>query len=174
MTTVLVTGPMGGGKSAACAHLAALGWPVYDCDSRCKLLYQTVPGLRERIEAELGIPFSQLGRIFDEPELKSRLEDIVYPLMAEDIAGWKAEQTLPLAFVESATALGNPLFSSLFVKVLLIWAPLQERAARKPEASRRSPLQHFPRSLVDRTIRNTGTVEELNIKLDKYLKTLIS
>ena len=58
MKTVLVTGPIGGGKSSVCRHLAEAGYPVYDCDSRCKALYGTVPGLKERIESELGIPFS--------------------------------------------------------------------------------------------------------------------
>lgn len=173
MKTVLITGPIGGGKSVARKYLESKGWPVYDCDSRCKALYETVPGFKGRIEETLGIPFGNLRIIFDKPELKARLEALVYPLMAEDIRRWKAAQTASIAFVESATALGRPEFDGLFDTVLLITAPAALRAARNPESAIRSRLQHFPRALVNRTIRNTGTVEQLKTKIDNYLKTLI-
>lgn len=173
MTTVLVTGPMGSGKSLACRHIAGCGWPVYDCDSRCKALYRVVPGLKQEIETALGIPFCELGRIFDDPALKARLEAIVYPLMAQDIRRWKDSLQGPLAFVESATALGRPEFDGLWDKVLLISAPPALRASRSPQSGKRSRLQRFPRSLVDRTIRNSGTPEALYTKIDNYLNTLI-
>ena len=95
---------MGGGKSEVRRYLESLGWPVYDCDSRCKSLYDTVPGLKDRIEESLGIPFRDLRLIFDNPELKARLEALVYPIMAEDISEWKVAQSASLAFIESATA----------------------------------------------------------------------
>ena len=173
MTTVLVTGPIGGGKSEACRHIAGRGWPVYDCDSRCKALYSEVPGLRARIEEELGIPFDQLHRIFTDKELRLRLEALVYPLLVEDLLAWKASLQSPLAFVESAIAGEKPQFDGLYDKVLLITAPLPERIARNPEAARRSAIQSFRRTRPERTIRNNTTVESLHDKLDKYLKTLI-
>ena len=173
MTTVLVTGPIGGGKSRACRYFAGLGWPVYDCDSRCKALYAEVPGLRERIEQELGIPFGQLRRIFTDERLRLRLEAIVYPLLREDLLAWKSSLRSPIAFVESAIAGEKPQFDGLYDKVLLITAPLEERIARNPEAANRSSIQRFRRTRADRTIRNNSTVESLYQKLDKYLKTLI-
>ena len=52
MKTILVTGPIGSGKSAVCRLLAARGVPVYDCDARTKSLYvrrkDLVPRLEER------------------------------------------------------------------------------------------------------------------------------
>ena len=173
MTTVLITGPMGGGKSEARRYIESLGWPAYDCDSRCKALYDSVPGLKERVEEAIGLPFSSIGTIFSNPRLKARLEAVVYPEVADDIRRWQSVQTAPVVFVESATALGHPVFEGMFDKVLLITAPPAVRAARNPEALRRSRLQRFPRALVDRTIRNTGTVEALHTKIDNYLKTLI-
>ena len=173
MTTVLVTGPIGGGKSAACKYLGSLGWPVYDCDSRCKALYSEVPGLKASIEQELGIPFCELPRIFSEPQLRIKLEALVYPLLIKDIQDWKTTLQSPLAFIESALAGEKPEFDGLYDKVLLITAPLELRAARNPEAARRSALQSFRRTKPDRTMRNTSTKESLYTKLDKYLKTLI-
>ncbi|MBO4475351.1 MAG: dephospho-CoA kinase [Bacteroidales bacterium] len=172
MTTILVTGPIGGGKSTACRHLASLGWPVYDCDSRCKALYDNVPGLKDRIEKELGIPFAELGRIFSEPALRERLESIVYPLLLEDIITWKSSLRSPLAFIESAIALQKPVFDGTYDKVLQITAPAAQRALRNPAAPVRSRLQTFPRSRIDRTIRNDSTPEALYKKIDKYLESI--
>ena len=62
MKTILVTGPIGSGKSEACRYLASLGFPVYDCDSRTKLLYSLVPGLKCRIEDALELRWEQIGR----------------------------------------------------------------------------------------------------------------
>ena len=173
MTTVLVTGPIGGGKSTACRYLESLGWPVYDCDSRCKRLYDSVPGLKGRIEEELGIPFGELGRIFSEPELKARLESIVYPLLVKDIAEWKAGLKQPLAFIESAIAASYPLFDKLYDRVLKVTAPPGTRLQRNPKAADRDALQHYPRIPGMRTIRNDSTTEALYKKIDNYLKSII-
>ena len=73
MKTLLVTGPIGGGKSSVCRHMQSRGIPVYDCDSRTKRLYSTVPGLKERIEAALGIRWDEIGSVFSSPEKLSAL-----------------------------------------------------------------------------------------------------
>ncbi len=172
MTTVLVTGPIGGGKSTACRYLQALGWPVYDCDSRCKRLYETVPGLKGRIEAELGIPFSNLREVFGDAQKLEKLESIVYPLLVRDIESWKQSLDSPLAFVESALAGEKPQFDGLYDKVLLITAPLEQRMERNPYARQRDSLQSFRRVKPDRTIRNVSTVEALERKIVNYLKTI--
>lgn len=166
MRTVLVTGPIGGGKSAACRYLASKGIPVYDSDSRTKALYGSVPGLKALIEKELDIRFEELAIIFTDPERKRRLEDIVYPLVAEDIRRWKSGQDSEVVAVESANALGNPLFDGLFDSVLLVTAPLETRIARNPKAASRSSLQHFENVRADWTVVNDGTKEELYKKLD--------
>ena len=64
MKTILVTGGIASGKSEVCRYLASKGLPVYDSDSRTKALYGSVPGLVERIEAAIGVPFAQIGVIF--------------------------------------------------------------------------------------------------------------
>ena len=64
MRTVLVTGPIGSGKSEACRYLASLDFPVYECDARTKMLYSLVPGLKCRIEERLGLEWSQISTVF--------------------------------------------------------------------------------------------------------------
>jgi len=172
MTTVLVTGPIGGGKSTVCRHLADAGYPVYDCDSGCKALYDSVPGLKLRIEDELGLPFEELGKVFARPRKLAQLEKIVYPYLVEDIENWKASLTSPLAFIESAIALQKPEFSHLWDKVLLVDAPAATRHSRNPQAAVRESLQHYDGSLIDYTIRNDSDLGSLYTKVDNFIASL--
>ncbi len=172
MKTVLVTGPIGGGKSTVCRKLEARGYPVYDCDSRCKALYESVPGLKTDIERELGIPFAELGRIFADVSLRAKLEAMVYPLLAADLIDWKERQTAELAFVESAIMLQKPVFDGLYDSVLLVTAGRARRVARNPRAAERDSLQSFDPEKIDYTIRNSSTTEALDKNMDKFLKGL--
>lgn len=168
MKTILVTGPIGGGKSTVCRYLAEKGYPVYDCDSRCKALYEEVPGLKGRIEGELGIAFEDLRIIFSDESLRLRLESIVYPLLLEDILRWRDSQSSPLVFIESAVALSKPVFDGLFDEVLLIEAPLEDRMQRHPGAADRDAIQTYDRSRTDYCIMNDSTLESLYSKIDSY------
>lgn len=172
MTTVLVTGPIGGGKSTVCRRLSGLGYPVYDCDSRCKALYDSAPGLKERIEKELGIPFAGLGRIFRDTSLREKLEALVYPLLIQDIEAWKASRESDLGFIESAIALEKPEFHHLWDKVLMVDAPRSLRLKRNPAVSDRDSLQHFDPEQIDYKITNDSDLGSLYTQLDNYLESL--
>ena len=54
MKTLLITGPIGSGKSLASRVLAGCGVPVYDCDAQAKELYCRHPELIGRLEKALG------------------------------------------------------------------------------------------------------------------------
>ena len=55
MTTVLLTGGIGSGKSTVARFLAGRGIPVYDSDSRTKSLYDREPGIVDLLEERFGI-----------------------------------------------------------------------------------------------------------------------
>ena len=171
--TVLVTGPIGGGKSEACRYLAALGFPVYECDARTKMLYSLVPGLKCSIEERLGLPWSRIGDVFAEPAKLAALEEMVYPFVVEDLKAWTAAQTAPLLFVESAVALDKPQFDGLYDRVLLVSAPYEMRLARNPRTAERDALQSFDASRIDAVIENEGTLEELHLKIRQLICKLI-
>jgi len=170
MKTILITGPIGSGKSELSAILAQKGFPVYDSDSRTKALYQAVPGLKQRIETILGIPFAQIGRIFSEPVLREKLEAIVYPLVLGDFEKFREENSGSEAvFMESAVALEKPLFATLFDEVWMVDAPLETRISRNPAAAERDRLQNFDPAKITRTIINGGTIEELKQKINELI-----
>ena len=173
MRTILVTGPIGSGKSEVCKYLASLDFPVYECDARTKMLYSLVPGLKCSIEERLGLPWSEIGRVFSEPDKLRTLEEMVYPHVLEDLKAWKAAQKSPLLFVESAIALDKPQFDGLYDKVLLVTAPYELRVQRNPKAAERDALQTFDPARIDWTLENEGTKEELNIKIRQLICKLI-
>ena len=173
MLTVLVTGPIGSGKSAVCKYLASLDFPVYECDARTKMLYSLVPGLKCSFEERLGFPWSEIGRVFAEPDKLRTLEEMVYPHVLEDLKAWKAAQKAPLLFVESAIALDKPMFDGQYDKVLLVTAPYEVRVQRNPKAAERDALQAFDPARDDLVLENVGTKEEMNIKIRQLICKLI-
>ena len=172
MTTYLVTGPIGGGKSEVCRYLSSKGWPVYDCDSRTKRLYSSVPGLKSRIEKALDVPFENLSIIFEDSDRRRKLEEIVYPYLLEDLLQWKGGLQTRLAFVESAIAMDKRQFDDTYDKVILVRADYGSRLARNPKAAGRDALQSFDLNKVDIIIDNNSSLRSLHVKLGKLLKRI--
>ena len=170
MKTILVTGPIGGGKSEACRYLASKGFPVYDSDSRAKALYDSVPGLLERIENELGVSRGDFGIIFSDDGKRLALENILYPAVRDDMLSWKA--SLPesgTAFIESAVAGEKPVFDGVYDGIWFIDCPLETRAARNPKVRERNGAQQFGHSRGDVIILNDKTIEDLHKKIEDLL-----
>ena len=168
MKTILVTGPIGSGKSEVCRILSSEGYAVYDADSRTKALYENVPGLKKRIEDELGVPFSGLGIIFKDEARRQKLEDIVYPLVLKDMEEWvdsyryNGSYDRDCVFIESAVALDKPVFDHIYDEVWLVDAPLELRKLRNPKAAERNGLQHFPSNdKISRIINNDSSLDNL-------------
>jgi dephospho-CoA kinase len=173
MRTILVTGPIGSGKSAVCKYLASLDFPVYECDARTKMLYSLVPGLKCSIEERLGLPWSHIGTVFSDPDKLRTLEEMVYPHVVEDLKAWKAAQKAPLLFIESAIALDKPQFDGFYDRVLLVTAPYELRVQRNPKAAERDALQSYDPTRIDYRLDNDGTKEEMYIKIRQLICKLI-
>lgn len=170
METILVTGGIASGKSMVCRYLESKGYPVYDTDSRTKALYDSIPGLKERIEKAIGIPFSRIAVIFEYPSKREALEALVYPLVVEDIMKWKAGQKSDVVFIESAIALDKPIFNGLYDKVWLVTAPIEQRLQRNRHTAERAVTQRLPDpSEADATITNDSSLESLYIQIDKLI-----
>ncbi|MBR5923956.1 MAG: dephospho-CoA kinase [Bacteroidales bacterium] len=173
MKTVLVTGGIASGKSEVCRHLEVLGYPVYDSDSRTKALYETIPGLKTRIEEATGYPFSQIGKIFSDDAMREKLESVVYPEVLADFLEWKATCKANLVFFESAIALDKAQFDGQWDEVWLVRAPLEQRLKRNPKAEGRLQAQkEVDESRADVVIENDSSIEELHLKVNKALNDM--
>ena len=173
MKTVLITGGIASGKSEVCRWLASKGLPVYDSDSRTKALYDSVPGLKARVEEAIGLPFAQIGVIFEDAAKREALEAVVYPEVLKDFLGWRAAQTGPAVFFESAIALEKPIFNGLWDEVWLVRAPLEQRLARNPRtAARLASQKETGEEQADVVIENDSSLEELHKKVDNLLNDM--
>lgn len=164
MKTLLVTGPIGSGKSLAARVLADCGMPVYDSDAQAKKLYARHPELIAQMEAALGQNLRQdasqdaadsedcagldkkkLARIlFDSPEARRKVNALVHPLVIADFQQWALAQKGPWAGMESALLLSPEAGARLDCDaVLYVDAPLDvrlERVIRRDACSREQAL----------------------------------
>ena len=167
MKTVLVTGGIASGKSELCRYLSSKGFAVYDSDSRTKALYDSVPGLKERVEDALGVPFSEIGIIFSDDARREKLEAVVYPEVLKDFLEWKSSQAGRAVFFESAVAASKPVFDGQWDEIWLVRAPLEARLERNPKtAGRLSSQTEVDATQADVVIDNDSSLEELHKKVD--------
>jgi dephospho-CoA kinase len=184
MKTVLLTGPIGSGKSAVSALLRERGIPVYDCDTRTKGLYTRRPTLVPKLENALGASLRQAdgtldkvrlaSLIFSDSQARETLEGIVYPLVLQDYRRWLSRQKAPFVIIESALILSKPLFDGIYDAAVLVEAPQEVRLQRvmrrenatREDSLRRMEAQAFPMDKVDAVITNDGTKEQLSAAVE--------
>ncbi len=127
-----ITGGIGSGKSTIVRALAARGYAVYDCDKEAKRIIAENHDVQQQIIALLGEEaFIEGGyntayvaqRVFREPELLERLNQIVHPAVKEDILEKQPD------FVESAILYEAGL-DAICDKIFVIEAPEDIRIAR--------------------------------------------
>ncbi len=150
------TGGIGSGKSYVSTIFNRMGIPLYDSDSRAKLLYDTdsrlmgemVSLLGEEIVADGKIQRSAVAeRIFKDPALLAEVEKLVHPAVVRDFERWIGEietrmgqerkskgftpvQEIPFVIIESAILLEKPIVRGCADKTLVVTAPLELRIER--------------------------------------------
>ena len=159
MKTLLITGPIGSGKSLASRMLVACGLPVYDCDAQAKDLYRRHPALIEQLEKALGQSLRKAGSkseiaatdsvlgttladsaldkkklaalLFASPEARRTVNALVHPLVIADFLQWSQLQKGPWVGMESALLLSPEAGATLDCDaVLYVDAPVETRLAR--------------------------------------------
>ena len=127
-----ITGGIGSGKSTIARALAARGYAIYDCDKEAKRIIAENRDVQQQIIALLGPEAFVNGvyntayvaqRVFREPELLERLNQIVHPAVKEDILEKQPD------FVESAILYEAGL-DAICDKIFVIEAPEDIRIAR--------------------------------------------
>lgn len=184
---VILTGGIGSGKSVVAGMLRERGIPVYDSDSRTKDLYSRDPSLVPALEEVLGVGLrgadGQLDRallasvIFSSDEARSKLEQVVYPLVFKDFLAWKAEfPSAPFVVLESAVILSRMEYFPMEARVVLVDASrslrLQRTMSRDGSSAaaataRMSAQPPIDPSLADAVIDNSGTLADLAAEVSR-------
>ena len=134
-----ITGGIGSGKSTLSHLLRAEGYSVYDTDLEARRLQNEHSAMRKKltdmfgkdIYTEQGLNRSALGKIvFGKPELLTKLNAIVHPLVMDDFNNWVMNRyPKKMLFIESAI-LYESGFNKLVDFVILITASEEIRIER--------------------------------------------
>ena len=191
---LLITGPIGSGKSLASAVLSACGMPVYDCDERAKDLYRSHPELLGQLEALLGQPLRDaegkldkkcLAQIlFAEQQARMKVNALVHPLVVADFQAWCMEQDAAWLGIESALFLSPEAGAALDCDaVLYVDAPLETRVSRierRDACSRQQALERIRSqqlnkedSRISHRLLNEGTASDLSEKVKAFYRELV-
>ena len=129
-----ITGGIGSGKSTIARALAARGYAVYDCDQVRKAIIGLLG--TEAFTASPEHPFTGIyntayvaERVFAEPELLERLNQIVHPAVKRDILERSGHRATPVLFIESAILYEAGL-DGICDKIIVVDAPEEVRIAR--------------------------------------------
>jgi dephospho-CoA kinase len=134
-----VTGGIGSGKSLVCRVFSTLGAPVYDSDSRAKMLMTTDGILIHEIKKEFGslsfFPDGMLNRkflaeqVFQNDDKRKKLDQLVHPHVAEDYRKWVNTQSFAYVLKEAALLIETGSYRELD-KTIVVTAPDELRVRR--------------------------------------------
>ncbi len=149
-----ITGGIGSGKSTICKVFSTLGIPVYEADSRAKMLMTQDPALIESIKEAFGesayTPEGQLNRqhiaaqVFKDGNKVSILNQLVHPKVGEDFRAWAAaHQAYTYLLNEAALMFESGRYQDLD-KVITVFAPEKlriERVSKRDTQRSREEIQ---------------------------------
>ena len=142
MVCLVCTGGIGSGKSYALRVITRLGIPSYIADNRAKELYYTDKVLLRELIELLGDEIAPQGvirrdimaaKIFPNPELLTKVNEIVHPRVLADFEAWKiarGEDGADIVVFESAIFFESPVFHHIADKVMVVTAPEEVRIQR--------------------------------------------
>jgi dephospho-CoA kinase len=127
-----VTGGIGSGKSLVCRIFATLGAPVYDSDSRAKILMTTDGILINQIKKEFGsLSYNADGTlnrkfiselVFQDETKRQTLNQLVHPRVAADYGKWMNTQSFAYVVKEAALLIETGSYKELD-KTIVVTAP---------------------------------------------------
>ncbi|WP_249009951.1 dephospho-CoA kinase [Conexibacter sp. DBS9H8] len=187
-----LTGGIGSGKSAALAAFERLGAATLSTDAVVHDLYRSA-AVRAAVVGRLGTDVAPDGRVdrdrlaaavFADDDLRRWLESLLWPLVAERIAGWRAglaaRVPLPRAAVVEVPLLFEAGMESTFDVTLTVVANEGVRAARAAARGHASVAERTARQLSQQekaarstyVVENDGSESELEATLSDVLDIL--
>ncbi len=133
-----LSGGIGTGKSTVARIFSLLGVPVYESDDEAKKLYFD-PEIKKQIIELIGplayISDHQIDRsfiaslLFDQPDLRQKINAILHPAVGKRYAQWLDKQTKPYVLKVAALLFEANIYKDLDLTLLVI-SPLEVRLER--------------------------------------------
>lgn len=184
---IAVTGSMGSGKSEFCRLLAGK-YPVLDCDAiNASLLKEKEKGWQALVQAGI-IPAGPLdkkelaARMFSQPALKKQVEQLLHPLIFEELRHQaKAQESnvvfaeVPLLFETGAQASFDEVWCVTCQPQTALERLQNQRGFTRQEAKARLAAQLDPAIKASQSqlvIDNSGSRQELKEKTARILERM--
>lgn len=192
MIKVGITGGIGSGKSTVCKIFETMGIPVYYADDRAKTIMTANKEVKQKIIKLFGPnAYFRNGRlnrsllsqaIFNKPEMREALNNIVHPAVLADGRTWQANQTSAITVKEAALLIQSGSYKELDY-LILVTCPEEIRIRRVMKRSRmtkedvvsriKSQLsEEEMRTYADWIIVNDGSQSLIQQALELYKKLL--
>lgn len=147
---IAIAGGIGCGKSVVSHILSALGYRVYDSDSRAKKLMDNDDAIKQAIARQISpdaiTSAGQIDRrhlaavVFADKEKLQRLNSIVHGAVKRDIAAWRERHAAEPLWVESAIIYESGI-SEMVDEVWNVTAPEEIRVDRVVKRNGISPRE---------------------------------
>lgn len=186
MKKIGITGSIGSGKSTVTNIFSALGIPVYDADSRAKMLMITNPGLIDAIKHLFGpdayLASGELNRAhiasiaFHETSVLSQLNALVHPAVFSDFDEWCAQQSTAYVLKEAALMFESDSYKQLD-EVIVVTAPEELRITRtmsRDHISREAVLSRMNNQLSQEEKLSRGQYEIRNNEQELLIPQVIA
>lgn len=135
---IAVSGGIGTGKSIICKILCNLGYQVYDCDIRAKILMDNSDTIKQAIVTQINPSVIEKGKInrkrlgeivFNDKRALDILNNIVHEAVKDDILNWQKTVSDNVLFIETAILYQSGI-DKMVDAVWNITAPLETRITR--------------------------------------------
>lgn len=171
MYKVGITGGIGAGKSTVTRVFQLFGTPIYDADTRAKILMEEDPSLVENIKSTFGDQAYIQGKlnsgylaekVFNNTLLIEKLNAFVHPSVARDFSSWVSQQRTSYVLKEAALLFESNSYQALD-SIILVVAPLELRMKRIMKRDSQRSEQQI-KNIIDKQL----AVEEA-MKLADYI-----
>jgi dephospho-CoA kinase len=185
MIRVGITGGIGSGKSIIARVLSELGHPVFNSDMEAKRLMQSDPEVISRILGHFGNEAYQEGaidrkyiaeRVFNDPELLSKLNAIVHPAVRLEFERFVSRNSnSSIVFNEAAILFETGAYKNFNFNIL-VTAPLELRVSRvvkRDNVSREQVLERINNQWSDDQKKHLSDFVLLNDEREPVLAQLL-
>jgi len=168
-----ITGGIGSGKSLICKIFGCLGIPLYDADSRAKMLMTTDRILVDQIQKEFGnlsyhtdgtLNKEHLRKAFANPAELKKLNALVHPRVAHDYRSWVDQQKESKYVIKEAALLIESGSAKQLDHLIIVSAPDNLRIQR---VLKRDP--HRSQLEVENIIKNQMSEKEKMAQADDVI-----
>jgi len=192
MKRIGLTGGIGSGKSFIAQIIEHMGYPVYYSDARAKELTKSNPTIKMGLISLFGEEVYEgnklnakliASKIFHNDELRTKVNELIHPIVRADFENWALNQNSELVFNEAAILFETGSYRN-FDAIVLVCAPIElkiERVMNREKSSREAVLERMSKQwsdedkmkLTDYSILNDNQTPIL-IQLEEIINNLLS